>query len=284
MKSKDTKRPIIVVKKVSGHGGHHGGSWKVAYADFVTAMMAFFMVMWIMGMDPQTKDSIQGYFNNPVGFKKSFSGGSNPLSSGNAPANVALKRLAMLTQDFQRERFEEARERLRKEMSDKPELRGLAGQVEILITSEGLRIELLERGAGETLFAFGSGEPKPLTRELLLTIAATLTELPNEIVLEGHTDAVPFAAGKGYTNWELSVDRANAARRVLIDGGVSGGRVTEVRGYADKQLRLPSDPTHPSNRRVSILLPFVESKIFELQGMGRGQVAGEGMEDWELAN
>lgn len=257
------KRPIIVVKKKHGGHGHHGGSWKVAYADFVTAMMAFFMVMWILGMDPTTKDSIQGYFNNPVGFKKTFSGGSNPMSAGNAPVNVALKRLAMLTHEFQREKFEAAREQLRGELRKNTNLAVLAGQVEIAITAEGLRIELLERGTGETLFPFGSAQPYPATADLIRLIGTTLRELPNDIVLEGHTDAIPFSAG-GRSNWELSVDRANAARRLIIEGGVDVARIKEVRGYADKRLRLPSDPANPANRRVSILLPFVDARIDEV--------------------
>jgi len=253
---KGQQRPIIVMKKRKGHHGHHGGSWKVAYADFVTAMMAFFMVMWIMGMDTRTKDIVQGYFSNPVGFRKSYSGGQNPLSSGNAPSNVALKRLAMLTREFERERFEAVQVALRQMLAENEELRELRGQIEIVLTPEGLRIELLERETGETLFAFGSAEPRPVVTRLLTLIAERLSGLPNAVVIEGHTDAAPYGSAR-YSNWELSVDRANAARRTLVAGGLEPARIAGVRGYAATQLRLPSNPLHPSNRRVTLLLPYM---------------------------
>ncbi|MBX6365962.1 MAG: OmpA family protein [Gemmatimonadetes bacterium] len=255
-------RPIIVVRKKAHHGGHHGGSWKVAYADFVTAMMAFFLVMWILGMDSHTKDLIQGYFTNPVGFKKAYSSGENPLSMGNSPSNLDVRRIALLARDFQRVRFEQVREQIRRRLSDDAELRALAGQVEIVITREGLRIELLEAGEGNTFFATGSATVTPAAERLLVTIAESIADLPNPIVIEGHTDARPYGSG-AYTNWELSADRANAARRVLTAGGVDPERVTEVRGYADRDLRLPHAPLAAANRRVSILLPFQEPKLLQ---------------------
>jgi chemotaxis protein MotB len=260
-KGKDA-RPIIVVRKKAHHAGHHGGSWKVAYADFVTAMMAFFLVMWILGMDSHTKDMIQGYFTNPVGFKKAYSAGENPLSMGNSPSNLDVRRIALLARDHQRVKFEEVREEIRRRLSEDGQLRALAGQVEIVVAREGLRIELLEAGEGDTFFASGSAAVTPAADRLLTTIAQSIAQLPNPVVIEGHTDAAPYG-NAGYTNWELSADRANAARRLLTAAGVESDRIAEVRGYADRDLRLPSTPLAPANRRVSILLPFQEPKLLQ---------------------
>ncbi len=253
------KRPIIVVRKKVSHGGHHGGSWKVAYADFVTAMMAFFLVMWIMGMDSKTKDLIQGYFNNPIGFKKAASAGSNPLSAGNSPRNMDIRRLALVTRDFQRSRFEHIREEIRADLAAEDSLHALAGQVEIVITDQALRIELLDGSDGATFFDLGSANLKPRAHRIIQLIARELKGIPNELVLEGHTDAIAYGSGP-YDNWTLSTDRANAARRALVESGVNAARIKEVRGYADRDLRLPSSPLDPANRRVSILLPFIEPK------------------------
>ncbi len=256
---KEGKRPIVVVKKKVSHGAHHGGSWKVAYADFVTAMMAFFLVMWIMGMDAKTKDLIQGYFNNPLGFKKAASAGSNPLSQGNSPRNMDIRRLALVTRQFQRSRFEQIRENIRADMAAEDSLRTLAGQVEIVITDQALRIELLDGSDGQTFFDLGSANLKPRAVRIIQLIARELRRIPNPLVLEGHTDAVAYSAGFN-DNWTLSTDRANAARRALVEGGIDPARISEVRGSADRDLRLPSAPLNPANRRVSILLPFLEPK------------------------
>jgi chemotaxis protein MotB len=248
-------RPIIIRKTTSGHGGHHGGAWKVAYADFVTAMMAFFMVMWIMGMDPTTKDSIQGYFQNPVGFKKGFGAGQNPLSSGNAVKHQGARTVAIAPREFQRARFQAAAEQIRARLAADAELKSLTGNFEITVTNEGLRIEMTDAGSGEMFFALGSAVPRPLAVRALTIIGEELAGIHNPVITEGHTDARQYG-GPNYTNWELSVDRANAARRVLIGAGVMGERVDEVRGHADRQLRYPDRPLDPANRRVSILLPF----------------------------
>jgi chemotaxis protein MotB len=254
---------IVIKKKKAGHGGHHGGSWKVAYADFVTAMMAFFLVMWIMGMDPAVKDMIQGYFNNPVGYNKTHSGGANVVGTGNSPLSLDAKRLALLSRETQRRRFEEARTEILERLEGTDELKALKAQIEIVITDEGLRIELVETGDGETFFAFGSATLKPAAARALALIARELAELPNDVMLEGHTDSAPYGRA-GYSNWELSVDRANAARRAMEGGGLEGGRVVEVRGYADRELRVRTNPLDPTNRRVSILLPFKDPQAIEI--------------------
>lgn len=265
----DSKRPIVVVRKKVAHAAHHGGSWKVAYADFVTAMMAFFLVMWIMGMDSKTKDLIQGYFNNPIGFKKAYSAGSNPLSMGNSPRNTDIRRLALVTHEYQQKKFEEIRDKLRSGLQHDTTLRGMSGQVEIVVTKEGLRIELLDDGRGDTFFDRGSAQMKPNTHRLLRLVAAEVAPIANDVVIEGHTDASLYG-NQSYSNWELSTDRANAARRSLVEGGLEPDRIGEVRGYADRDLRLPSAPLAASNRRVSILLPFKEApRVREFDG-GKG--------------
>jgi chemotaxis protein MotB len=249
---------VIIVKKVKKGGhGHHGGSWKVAYADFVTAMMAFFMVMWILGMDEQTKQAIEGYFSSPVGYKKGYSSGSSPLASGSSPAAVKREAIQMAIRQLQSKRFEAVQAHLRGSMDSIAALGKLRAKVEITVTRNGLRIELIEDEMGDTFFPISSAVLTEQGRITLQTIAAELTGLENPVVIEGHTDAARYA-NRGYTNWELSADRANAARRILEESGLDAARVTEVTGLADRQLRYPSEPLNPSNRRISILLPFLE--------------------------
>ena len=251
----DSKKIIIVKKKKKSHAGHHGGSWKVAYADFVTAMMAFFLVMWIMGLDEGVRDMVQGYFTNPVGFRRAYSGGANMLSVGSSPVAADVQGLMILSRRDQREAFENVSGQIRDKLTKKGLLADLGADVEIVVTDEGLRIELMETGEDEILFSSGSAELKPRLGAVLAIIGPELHKLPNDIVVEGHTDALPFGR-RGYTNWELSVDRANAARRALLTGGLATAHVSEVRGYADKKLKVPSTPTDPRNRRISLLLPF----------------------------
>jgi chemotaxis protein MotB len=248
---------IIVKKKVKGHGGHHGGSWKVAYADFVTAMMAFFMVMWILGMDQQLRQAIEGYFSNPVGYKKGYSGGATPISSGSSPASVKTNAVFLASREYQRKRFDEVSNTLHEKLDSVAQVGKLRAKVEIVVTDAGLRIELIESGTGDTFFPSGSAEIKPQGKEALEVIAEELARLENPIAIEGHTDAAPFARGAAFTNWELSNARANAARRILESTAISVGRIVEVTGYADRQLRNPQNPRDPSNRRISLLLPFV---------------------------
>ena len=251
-------RPIIVVKKVKkGHAGHHGGAWKVAYADFVTAMMAFFMVMWILGMDQQLRQAIEGYFSNPVGFKKGYSGGATPISSGASPATVKTNAVFLASREYQRRQFTEVSDRVREKLDSVAQVGKLRTKVEIIVTDAGLRIELVESGTGDTFFPIGSADMKAEGREILAVIAEELARLENPIAIEGHTDSAPFARGATFTNWELSNARANAARRVLETTAISVNRIVEVTGYADRQLRNKENPRDPANRRISLLLPFV---------------------------
>ncbi|MGA7524193.1 MAG: flagellar motor protein MotB [Acidobacteriaceae bacterium] len=234
-------KPIIIIKKRSGHGGHHGGAWKVAYADFVTAMMSLFIVLWLMNTSQKVRQAVAGYFNDPRG--KTTQTGTDQSGSSD---NLALteKNIPDL-----KKKIEEA---IRK-MND---LKALENQIQITITPEGLRIELLETKDG-TFFDTGSAQLNANGKELLEMLAGQLGQLPNRISIEGHTDAQPYASKDGYNNWDLSTDRANAARRVMQISGLRENQVLEVRGYADQKLRVPSNPLDPSNRRISVIVRYL---------------------------
>ena len=250
-------RPIIVVrKKVVGHGGHHGGAWKVAYADFVTAMMAFFMVMWILGMDQTLRNSIEGYFSNPVGFKKGYSAGRTPLSSGNSPATAQTTPLKLISRRSEEDQLKTTGGKIKSRLKDAG-LAAIGDRIEIVQTQTGLRIELAEGANGNEFFALASASMTPTMKQTLEIISQELAPLRNPIVIEGHTDAAQYAGL--YSNWELSTDRANAARRVLEGAGLNGARIVEVRGLADRELRNPENPLDPRNRRITIFLPFTSN-------------------------
>jgi chemotaxis protein MotB len=233
-------QPIIVIKKKGSHGGHHGGAWKVAYADFVTAMMALFIVLWLMNSSDKVKKAVAGYFNDPKGTAKLL--GTTMSGTGASPAETK-------TDDH----MKQLKEKLDAEIRAKQELKKLSDQIEITITPEGLRIELLE-GAKATFYDSGSPHLSASGQELLALLAGELKTLPNSLLIEGHTDAAPYSSETGYSNWELSADRANAARRLLQQDGVRADQVTQVRGYADQMLRVKGKPYDPSNRRISILV------------------------------
>lgn len=254
MKASD--QPVIIIKKRgNGHAGHHGGSWKVAYADFMTAMMAFFIVMWVLGLSTGTRQAIQAYFQDPVGFMKTVGGGKSAMAAyrddGGKPA-ILPSRGGPGPVDSAR--FQVAKAALEKIVQDTPELRSLAKNVSIEVTPEGLRVELLESSNRSLFFESGSAQMRPDTLRLLARFGHELARMPNRIAIEGHTDARPYVGHqKNYTNWELSADRANSARRALSPM-LRSGQVVEVRGLADRCPRVPSDPFHYSNRRVSILM------------------------------
>jgi chemotaxis protein MotB len=256
MAARGGKKVVIIKKKVVGGGGHHGGSWKVAYADFVTAMMAFFMVMWILGMDDKTKQAIEGYFANPVGYKKGYGAGSSPLSTGTSPSNVQRTPLRLMVRSTEQRTFEELRKSILDKLEANDSLKKLNASWDVQVTQEGLRIELVEGDKGDTYFPSGSAKMKPVTALALQLVGSELATLQHPVILEGHTDAAPFGKDASYTNWELSADRANAARRVLESAGLGADRVQEVRGLGATQLRVPNDPLASANRRISILLPY----------------------------
>jgi chemotaxis protein MotB len=249
---------VIVVRKRSRSAddhGHHGGSWKVAYADFVTAMMAFFLVMWIMGLDDGVKTMVQGYFEDPMGFEDHFAGGINPLPGGTSAIDLNLRQAMWLSRQAERARLSRAASSIEGQLRGSGLMNGLEASVEVGVVEEGLRLELMETGDG-TFFDRSSARLRPSLQRVLEVVAPELEALPNAVVVEGHTDAMPFVSRPGYTNWELSVDRANAARAVLGRSGLSADRVVEVRGHADRRLKIAEDPRDPRNRRISILLPF----------------------------
>jgi len=232
-------QPIIVIKKKGGHGGHHGGAWKVAYADFVTAMMSLFIVLWLMGSSSKVKQAVAGYFNDPKGTANLL--GTTMAGNGEAVTTEPNDNLKKL------------KEKLEAEIKAKKELEKLSKQIEITITAEGLRIELIEDKNG-TFYESGSAHLSANGQELLNLLAGELKTLPNSLLIEGHTDATQYSTDANYSNWELSADRANSARRLLQQGGVRGDQVTQVRGYADQFLRVKDNPYDPSNRRISILV------------------------------
>jgi chemotaxis protein MotB len=236
-------RPIIIIKKKGGHAGHHGGAWKVAYADFVTAMMALFIVLWLMNCSEKIKQAVSGYFNDPKGTGKLM----GTVLSGTG------KTLAEAISEASTKDLQQLKGKLEKEIKARKELEKLSKQIEMTITPEGLRIELIE-GKNGTFFQSGSAELSANGQDLLALLAAELKTLPNSLLIEGHTDATPYPSSSGYSNWDLSADRANSARRLMQQDGVRTNQVTQVRGYADMMLRVKNNPFDPSNRRISILV------------------------------
>ena len=254
-----TKQPIIVIKKKGGHGGHHGGAWKVAYADFVTAMMALFIVLWLLSSSAKVKKAVAGYFQDPksslkeVGIAKEGEGEALPVDK------TSVQKL---------------KAQIEKAIREHKDFEKLAKQIEITITPEGLRIELIEDKKG-TFYQSGSAKLSDAGQELLSTLAAELKPLPNHLLLEGHTDAQPYSSDVGYTNWELSADRANSARRLLQQDGVGKTQISQVRGYADQFLRVKNDPFDPSNRRISLIVQWEQAGSPEGSGTPQGHDGGE---------
>ncbi|MGB6160575.1 MAG: flagellar motor protein MotB [Acidobacteriaceae bacterium] len=234
-------KPIYVIKKKSGHAGHHGGAWKVAYADFVTAMMSLFIVLWLMNTSQNVRQAVAGYFNDPRG-KSTMTGTDQSGSSDN---------LALTEKNIP-----ELKKKIEEAIHKMNDLKALENQIQITITPEGLRIELLETKDG-TFFNTGSATLNQNGRELLEMLAGQLGGIPNRVSIEGHTDAQPYASKDGYGNWELSTDRANAARRLMQTSGLGKDQVSQVRGYADQKLRVPSNPMDPSNRRISLIVQYL---------------------------
>jgi chemotaxis protein MotB len=242
---------VIIKKKKRGHGGHHGGAWKVAYADFVTAMMAFFLVMWLVGQKASIKAGVAGYFRDPA----AFDGGAGILNGGKGPLDAAPEQTKGPGSDganAQRAALEQSVSHIREKLNSLPELKTLNSQIEFVITDEGLRIDLLE-ASKSSFFDSGSASMRPETARILAIIGHELATLDSAIILEGYTDSHPYAS-REYSNWELSADRANAARRVMEQAGVKPAHIAGVRGHADRELKVPEDPFDPRNRRVSVIV------------------------------
>jgi chemotaxis protein MotB len=269
--------PIIIKKKKVQSHGHHGGSWKVAYADFVTAMMAFFMVMWIMGMSAETRSMVAGYFNDPNGFIKNPPKSRTPFAIPGSPSprqgqggdtmNMAEK--------SDQEEIKKIETKLEEAIGSDASLRNLFKNMEMSITEEGLRIEFME-ASGSVFFETGRAVIRPDAKRLIAKVAPLLAQSGRTMVVEGHTDAMPYA-GANYDNLNLSTDRALAMKRALQGGGVTLKQIAQVRGYAANKLRKPDKPLDFSNRRVTVLIPFhvvADSTVDLPADVIKGQIEG----------
>lgn len=282
-------KPVVIkkVKKVIG-GGHHGGAWKVAYADFVTAMMAFFLLMWLINTtSPEQKRGIADYFA-PASVSRSTQGsdgllggtafqddgarasgatrqldeqlasenvrskaggGENSDSQSSQPSDDAMAKARAIREEAE---FASAEASLRQALQDLPDYAELSKNIVIDQTPEGLRIQLIDQ-EGRAMFTGSSADPLPRTQHLLETVSKIIQQLPNRISISGHTDS-STPARAGYSNWDLSADRANASRRILQKAGVEGDRIYQVSGKGDREPLYPDDPDLPANRRISIVL------------------------------
>ncbi len=231
--------------RIRQHSAHRsGGAWKVAYADFVTALMALFIVLWMMSASAKVKSSVGGYFKNPREFARTAASRALANSAGEAVVP--------------RDNMEDIRKQLEQALTAMPEFSQLRDHVKFSVTAEGLRVDLLENDQG-MFFVSGSPEPTPAGQGLLRVLAKEMSQLPNRLAIEGHTDAKPFrnaSPAAGYSNWELATDRANAARRLLHAYGVRPEQVVEVRGFADQRPYNDKDPFDSKNRRVSVVVRF----------------------------
>jgi chemotaxis protein MotB len=277
--AKEQKPQLLVIRRVKRGqgGGHHGGAWKVAYADFVTAMMAFFLVMWLVGTTTKVeKGAIAEYFKNPsmqAGHSMVPSQSMGPggeanslvqLSAVTTPSSgdngTQLSKPEMTPSEIEKAAREQEKKQLEALMQDLKEaidksqaLQPFKDQLLLDITPEGLRIQIVDKQS-RPMFDSGSTTLKPYTGDILHELAAFLNSVPNKISLSGHTDTAPYAGGDGYSNWELSSGRANAARRALVAGGMQENKVALVIGLADSVLFDKSDPRNPINRRISIVV------------------------------
>ncbi len=268
----DNTQPIIVkrVKKVAG--GHHGGAWKIAFADFATAMMAFFLVMWLMSSaTPEQKRAISGYFQDPIGFTESASPhvidlGGTPTPAPDRTLNDVVDPAMQQTEaaldadqaqtfaeQLERERLELLLQELQNKIDENPDLTRFKDQILFEITQDGLRIQIMD-AANRPMFALGSAQLQPYFEDILLAMADTIHAVPNKISISGHTDAKPYSGRSDFGNWELSAGRANAARRTLVAGGYPEDQLARVVGYASSALFDRDDPLNPVNRRIDILV------------------------------
>lgn len=271
----DNMRPIVVKRIIKKAGGHHGGAWKIAYADFVTAMMAFFLLMWLLGST--AKGDLQGiaeYFQNPLKVAMAGGSGSGDSSSilvgggrdlarkdgdtkkntGSIPKKVDPKAMIAELEKQEAMRLKVLKGRLVAAIEANPTLLQFKKQMLLDITTEGLRIQIVDE-QNRPMFAIAKAELQPYTKVILHEVAHILNDVPNKISLSGHTDAAPYSTGdKGYSNWELSADRANASRRELIYGGLADKKIVRVVGLASAVLFDEKDPLNPVNRRISIIV------------------------------
>ena len=255
--STQTTNIIIVKKGGKGHGGHHGGAWKVAYADFVTALMAFFIVMWLISSGEAVRESVQAYFQDPLGFNEKVQAGLlagsglSIIPGPGQPVELSQETFLETQERLMTQAAEELKDNLR---SVTPNFDELEQSITIEINPEGLLVELIDGEKGN-FFEVGSSSLSQRTVKVLQSIAEQFGKFDNRVRIMGHTDARPYSSRSGYSNWELSADRANTARRIMeASGGLYPGQVLNVTGYADQQLKDKSNPYDATNRRISILL------------------------------
>ncbi len=259
----DSEQPIII-KRVKKHGhGHHGGSWKVAFADFMTAMMAFFLVMWLVGQSDQVKKNVSEYFRDPGKYQTKggagvLKGSASVLKKEGSSANTLVKEVIKkehLPSAEEQKQMAAAAQGILHELEKQDAFKRLKKNVKLQMTSEGLRIILNESENAPAFFEPGSSKLLQKSAIILVTIARQLGQLQNSLVVEGHTDR-SITGDAAYSNWELSADRANAARQLMEVSGLRSGQVREVRGYADKIPMIAHTPDDQRNRRVSILVLY----------------------------
>ena len=270
----ENNQPIIVKRVKKTAGGHHGGAWKIAFADFATAMMAFFLVMWLMtSATPEQKKAISGYFQDPIGFTESASPYAIDLGGTPTPApertlnpdisetpesqpdesGVSTDQIETLAEKMEQERLELLLQELQNKVEEKPEPQRFKDQILSETTQDGLRIQIMD-AENRPMFALGSASLQPYFEDILLAMADTIRAVPNKISISGHTDAKPFVGRGDFGNWELSSNRANAARRTLVAGGYPDEQVAQVVGYASSALFDREDPFNPVNRRIDIVV------------------------------
>ncbi|MCP5277054.1 MAG: flagellar motor protein MotB [Thiobacillus sp.] len=267
----DSQRPIVIKRIKKAGGGAHGGAWKIAYADFVTAMMAFFLLMWLLGSTTKAQmEGISEYFKTPLKVAMMGGEGSGDATSiikgggedltrkagqikrGETEADTSKSKAEQEKLDAAR--LQDLKAKLDKAIENNQKLRQFKNQLKIEITQEGLRIQIVD-DKNRPMFDSGGAVMKPYTRDILREIGKTLNEVPNKISLSGHTDAIPYFGGEaGYSNWELSADRANASRRELVAGGLEDGKVLRVVGLGSAIPFKKEDPNDPVNRRISIIV------------------------------
>jgi chemotaxis protein MotB len=271
----ENNQPIIVKRVKKTAGGHHGGAWKIAFADFATAMMAFFLVMWLMSSaSPEQKKLISGYFKDPIGFSESASPyvidlGGSPTPSPDRTLNPEIQEPAdservdgeaaevdpgqaeAMAEELERERLELLLQELQNKVEENPQLQRFKDQILFEITQDGLRIQIVD-AANRPMFDLGSAHLQSYFEDILLAMVDTIKAVPNKISISGHTDAKPFFGSGDFGNWELSANRANAARRVLVAGGYDEEQLARVVGYASSALFDRKNPLSPMNRRIDI--------------------------------
>lgn len=251
--AKKPEQPInIIIKKKITHGGHHGGAWKVAFADFMTAMFAMFLVLWLVNQSSDVKTAIAGYFQDPLGHADEYGSSIIPGEGAQSQSVRDINPRSKIL-EVRRDRLEMVKKKLEQSIRETPHLASLQSHVEIYFTDEGLRIELIEDEEGH-FFEGGQAKPSPDGQRILELLGRELGALALPVRIEGHTDAHPFPSTRGYTNWELSADRANAARTIMVGGGLKPTQVDQVRAFADRAPKIADDPLSARNRRVTVMM------------------------------